>query len=159
MNELVTLDGSGSSDADGDPITYLWTAPEGIQLSDNTAMNPTFVTSELALNDDLLLFSLTVSDGKEISEADVVTVTLVAPLGVEAFDKAFFPNPTASGIVYFNNTVLKLESITIFNTSGQLLKTITFTSFEAIEEIDVSTFEAGIYYICSENSIAKIIKP
>lgn len=157
-DELVTLDGSGSSDPDGDPITYLWSAPDGIELSDNTAMNPTFVAPELAINDDVLLFSLTISDGKEVSEADAVAVTLVAPLGVNEFNKAFYPNPAASGKVYFNNAGLKLESITIFNTSGQLLKTINFTSYETMEEIDVSAFESGIYYIYSENSIAKIIK-
>jgi hypothetical protein len=32
---LVTLNGSSSSDADSDPLTYLWTAPDGISLNDN----------------------------------------------------------------------------------------------------------------------------
>ena len=43
---LVTLDGSGSSDADNDSLTYQWTQTGGIPvtLSSNTVMCPTFTT-------------------------------------------------------------------------------------------------------------------
>ncbi len=47
IGEVVALDGSGSYDPDGDPITYLWhlvSVPAGstAALSDPTAVNPTF---------------------------------------------------------------------------------------------------------------------
>jgi len=45
-NTLVTLDGSASYDPDGNEISYLWTAPEGIILDDVTAINPTFIAPE-----------------------------------------------------------------------------------------------------------------
>jgi hypothetical protein len=73
---VTTLDGSASSDPDGDPITYLWSldsAPAGSMevLYDDTAVNPTF-TADL---DGDYTISLIVSDGVENSIADVITLT------------------------------------------------------------------------------------
>jgi len=71
---LVTLDGSGSSDADLDPLTYDWTlnspVGSGATLSDPTAENPTF-TADL---DGTYVLSLVVNDGYLDSSADVVLV-------------------------------------------------------------------------------------
>jgi hypothetical protein len=66
INDLVTLDGGGSSDVDGDSLTYSWTLiimPDGstASLSDPTAVNPSFVfdasgiyVAELIVNDGLV---------------------------------------------------------------------------------------------------------
>ena len=70
------LNGSGSSDADGDTLTYLWTAPDGIVLSDATAVNPTFTAPEFTTATDLV-FSLVVNDGAVNSNADEVVVTVM----------------------------------------------------------------------------------
>lgn len=72
---VVTLDGSGSTDANGDNITYSWTfttKPNGsiAALSSATAVKPTFtadVTGTYVLN-------LVVNDSKENSAAASVTV-------------------------------------------------------------------------------------
>src|SRR5258708_362623 len=42
----VALDGAGSSDADGDPLTYKWvqTAGPSVSLSSSSSANPTFVS-------------------------------------------------------------------------------------------------------------------
>ncbi|OOQ57316.1 MBG domain-containing protein [Mucilaginibacter pedocola] len=68
----VKLNGSASADPDSDALTYSWTAPAGITLSDPSAASPTFT---LANNNqkDTLSFLLVVSDGK-LSTTDVVTV-------------------------------------------------------------------------------------
>ena len=74
-NETVTLDGSASSDADGDSLTYLWTVPSGIVLSDATAVSPTFTAPEFSTNTDLT-FSLVVNDGQVNSNTDEVVITV-----------------------------------------------------------------------------------
>ncbi|MFO1428574.1 MAG: PKD domain-containing protein [Candidatus Competibacteraceae bacterium] len=73
---LVTLDGSGSRDYNGDPLTYRWTwaeQPQGSSavLSDPTTVKPTF-TATVAGD---YIISLVVNDGKDDSSPDTVTVS------------------------------------------------------------------------------------
>ena len=73
---LVTLDGSESSDGDGDPLTYAWTLttqPTGstAELSNPVAQMPTF-TADLA---GTYQATLVVNDGTEDSAADTVAIT------------------------------------------------------------------------------------
>ncbi len=73
----VTLDGSASSDADLDVLTYAWTQTSGtsVTLSDSTAVSPTF-TSPLVSATETLVFQLIVNDGTVDSTADTVTITV-----------------------------------------------------------------------------------
>ena len=75
----ATLDGSGSSDADGDSLTYAWrqTAGTAMTLSSSTAASPTFTAPELIASENLV-FSLTVNDGTANSLPDTVNVRIVA---------------------------------------------------------------------------------
>lgn len=77
-NLIVTLDGSASSDADGDSLTYLWeqTDPSGhaVNLNDASSDIATFVAPDIQ-EDIVLTFRLTVFDG-ELSSSDTANVTL-----------------------------------------------------------------------------------
>jgi len=73
---LVTLNGSGSSDANGDPLTYSWTltskpASSTATLTGATSAVPTF-TADLV---GIYVASLVVNDGKVNSTAATVTIT------------------------------------------------------------------------------------
>ena len=75
----VTLNGSGSSDPDGDPLTYAWafvSRPEGSQASLSAAgtVSPTF-RADLSGN---YVIELTVSDGR-LDDKKTVTVAATCP--------------------------------------------------------------------------------
>jgi tetratricopeptide (TPR) repeat protein len=61
----VTLDGSGSSDPDGDPLTYSWAQTSGptVKLTDTDAIMPSFTAPNVSSN-TILNFALTVKDDK-----------------------------------------------------------------------------------------------
>ncbi len=73
----ITLDGTGSSDPDGDTITYLWTQTSGtiVPLSDATAQQPTFTAPNITITEDLI-FNLTVTDVKGLTNTDSVTIKI-----------------------------------------------------------------------------------
>lgn len=76
VGETVTLDGSSSSDADGDSLSFSWsfvTRPAGSSalLSDTTASQPTF-TVDMAGS---FIVRLIVNDGMVDSQADTVTIS------------------------------------------------------------------------------------
>lgn len=87
LGDLVRLDGSASSDANGDTLTYRWTAQSypgffAPTVSGSTTANPTFTASDSGT----YVFSLVVNDGYVSSSASTVSVSVANGVG-----------PTASG--------------------------------------------------------------
>lgn len=84
---VVSLDATGSSDADGDPLTYGWVQTSGpsVSLSDATAAQPTFTAPQGATSSQVLSFEVTVSDGVASSTATVdITISPNSPPVAEA---------------------------------------------------------------------------
>jgi hypothetical protein len=82
INRTITLDGSASSDPDGDSITYLWTivsAPENnaATLTAGDTAKPSIIPTI----EGTYTFSLQVSDG-DLSSSDQVSVYVKVPTNV-----------------------------------------------------------------------------
>jgi hypothetical protein len=76
VGQTIQLDGSGSRDPDGDPLTYAWTftsVPEGSStgIANASTINPSFVIDRPGT----YVVSLVVNDGTATSAPDTVTIT------------------------------------------------------------------------------------
>ncbi|MHC4605711.1 MAG: PKD domain-containing protein [Planctomycetota bacterium] len=76
LGTLVTLDGMGSEDPDGDPLSFSWVqiSGEAVDLYNVTTASPTFTPGMTGLYE----FQLTVSDGTH-TDTDQVIVEVVPP--------------------------------------------------------------------------------
>ncbi|MBI3478744.1 MAG: hypothetical protein HY016_00050 [Nitrosomonadales bacterium] len=108
INTLVTLNGSASSDANGDPLTYSWTLtskPVGslAALTGATSIAPTF-TADVA---GTYVASLVVNDGKVNSTPAAVTITVINP-GIYLSENTgmFNPNYTPVSFPYASSAMV-----------------------------------------------------
>lgn len=80
VDQPVLLRGSGS-DPNGDPLTYRWTQdagnPTGVTLSSETTATPVFTPPEAGR----YLFTLTVTDSQQATDADTAAVVVSAQAG------------------------------------------------------------------------------
>ncbi len=74
----VMLDGSGSIDPDGDPLTFAWSQVAGpaVTLTDRENASPMFTAPEVAAGGATLTFRLVVADAQASSEPAHVNITI-----------------------------------------------------------------------------------
>ncbi len=149
--ETVTLDGTGSYDPDDDPLTYHWTAPEGITLSDETAAEPTFTAPEVTV-DTTFVFSLVVNDGFAFSDPGIVNVlvyNLTSGNRILSEGGSFrvYPNPTKGVLtVEPEDASCSVSEISIYTVLGEMIFCKEYSAAASIR-IDLSGHTAGIYLL------------
>lgn len=84
----VMLDGSASSDPDGDIVGYLWEQTDGmpVMLSDPSAIQPEFTAPDAGTEGTALIFRLTVTDSIGFDSRDSVTVHIAGKPEISSFD-------------------------------------------------------------------------
>lgn len=92
-NTVVTLNGSGSFDPDGDPIAFVWCqlgGPETVSILNGTSNLALFASTQLGF----YTFNLTVVDNRSMSNYDWAMVTVVnrAPSADAGPDQVVFKN-------------------------------------------------------------------
>ncbi|RME96224.1 MAG: hypothetical protein D6766_01275 [Verrucomicrobia bacterium] len=78
---MVHLTGEGSSDPEGQPLTYRWVRTDPlteypITLHDSTSMTPSFRAPEVGVEPKVFSFRLTVTDTDGLTDDDTVKVTV-----------------------------------------------------------------------------------
>ncbi len=78
QSDIVTLNGSGSYDSDGDNLTYSWTQliGTGVSLNNSRSSDPRFTAPQVSTITDLI-FQLIVNDGRLNSQPKNVTITVL----------------------------------------------------------------------------------
>jgi len=155
----VNLDGSGSFDPDGDPITYEWEQTQGITVTfDSTAQNPTFTAPEVNGITNLQ-FKLIVRDDSGFgSSPSYVTVTVnnvepppvnIAPTAVNDSFKILGTEPVNFDILFNDydddGDSISIVSVDITGTAGMVTNNGVDVTFDATEDIfGTTTFEYTI---------------
>ena len=142
-----SLDASGSTDPDGDDLTYHWFPPDGITLDDEYSMSPVF-TAPVINKDTVLTFVLLVSDGKATATAKVnifYSISTNTELEIAEDNLVIYPNPcTTFFTAYFGNN--KVKSIKLVDMSGAVLISREWNGDET-QTIRIGSLRKGIYVV------------
>lgn len=130
-DNTVTLDGSGSSDANGDSLSYAWTLDQKPAASTTILSNADQVNASLTPDvEGSYVISLVVNDGQENSTADSVVIN-VAQWQINTVTRSTNIQESGQGVLVnvqsVTTTVENNEEFTTFNATGVPDYTVTIT--------------------------------
>lgn len=149
----IQLDGTTSSDPQGDGLTYIWESLDGITLLPNNSPMPSFVAPDV-LARRKLHFVLKVSDGEFTSSGDTVIIVVSDPDWIPVT----YSNSTVTyATVTLNNIVAEAcdfvgayvngqcravvevvlfqgKAYAVFNIQGELPETVNFRVYDYSED-------------------------
>lgn len=144
--DIVTLDGTNSSDADGDKLYYEWTVPTNIKLNSTTNSQPVFIAPSVA-EDTQYDISLIINDGKINSTPDNIVI-LVKNIPnssheqVESSALKVFPNPVKDG--FYVNGIKQAVTIVLIDICG---RTLLSKKIYENEFIPLDKIQNGVYIL------------
>ena len=150
---VVTLDGSGSSDPNGDPLTYRWSftskpAGSSAVLSNITIVKPVF-TPEIS---GTYIINLVVNDGKVSSAASTVTITVIVGDAIVPAD-GYIQNRTFE---YDPSIIVSWIVANTLTYSSAVFKDSAGNSFIATSwNSDVQEFDCGSGSSCAVGAFYK----
>jgi lysophospholipase L1-like esterase len=128
VKKLIPLNGNGSSDPDGDTLSYSWRIIDQPYYSTSVLYYPLSSNPELRPNPTgIYHIGLTVSDGYASSAEDTVTIKVVTVItGIPNFDSedlfTLYPNPASREInLKFYLKEPSPVSIALYSITGQLV--------------------------------------
>jgi len=130
VDHLVLLDGSGSYDANNDPLTYSWnmvSKPKGSisTLSDPLAVNPDFVPNV----NGWYLISLVVNDGELDSDPDNATILAIDANNIDEFVQALWDAIDAINLIVKED----INNINNYNNRNALTNKILSVIFNYVK--------------------------
>jgi hypothetical protein len=145
----VTLDGSGSADADGDALIYQWTAPEGITLSSTTSETITF-TAPAVNENTAYTFTLTVTDGKGGTATSSVVITIkdviTAIHTLKMQEMKIYPNPVTGQVtIDLGESIDEPVHVIIYSIQGKMLMQQQLNESKTV--INLSSLTSGSYLV------------
>lgn len=96
-------------------------------------------SSEFTLIGNKVFFTASNNKGEELWSSDIPVISDVAETTADDWSAVVFPNP-ANYLLTVKAGNLPVETVTIYNTAGQLLQTVNSST------IDISLLNAGMYF-------------
>ncbi|MEW5945552.1 MAG: PKD domain-containing protein [bacterium] len=155
IGDDVTLSGAGSSDPDGDTLTYSWeqTAGPTVQLSTTSGVSTTFSPGVTGT----YIFKLTVNDG-HFSRADTVSVTAQSIQSGDFLIDTYYKSKAYNGTTLFFDTLNTYRLLQV-NMRGEIVWTYTIpTAYLQTQTIglDVEKLANGNYLFFTGTGIYEI---
>ena len=152
-NGSVSLDGSASTDADGDILTYKWEQLAGPAFVD--IANPqNAIASVSGLKKGSYYFKLTVDDGKDI-DYSIINVQVSTGTKVDEVHEnqlMVYPNPVRNNMVILAPASTKIDRVEIFNLCGMLIRSENITN----NNLQLGKLVTGCYIVDAFSQKQKI---